>query len=203
MNMMREAGDLTDDDDEVRRHLARRWVDVKHPHRMSARRKRLEMKYNPLIRLLGASRSSPLTHLCLPVRKPDIKITVVESGRASDSSDERLQNKFGAAHNTTDSDESSDTGINTDWNSSGMGEFDGRIQPARPLPIKAEPPSSSPPPYVKVTLSDEDVKPVIPRRPPPAKQGLVEDKKPIIEVRPSTRLLRVKLNPLAVTAERR
>lgn len=55
MSMMRETGDLTDDEDEVRRHLARRWVDTKHPHRMSARRKRLEMKYNPLIRLLGAS----------------------------------------------------------------------------------------------------------------------------------------------------
>ncbi|CDR48662.1 hypothetical protein NBRC10512_001376 [Rhodotorula toruloides] len=162
MSMMRETGDLADDEDEVRRHLARRWVDTKHPHRMSARRKRLEMKYNPLIRLL------------------DIKITVVESGKHSDSNDERRQNKFGAALNATDSDEPSDASIDTDWNSSGMGEFNGRIAPARPLTVKAEPPSSSPPPYLKVAHSDEDVKPVIPRQ--QAVRGAIEDKKPVIEL---------------------
>ncbi|GEM11524.1 RAD26-like SNF2 family DNA-dependent ATPase [Rhodotorula toruloides] len=164
LNLMREAGELTDDPDEVRRHLARRWVDTKHPYRMSARRKRLEMKYNPLIRLL------------------DIKITVVESGKHSDSNDEYHQNKFGAALNTTDSDEPSDTGIETDWNSSGMGEFDGRITPARSLPVKAEPPSS-PPPFIEASTSEEDVKPVIPRQlRRHVVQGVGEDRKPIIEL---------------------
>lgn len=39
----------------VRRHLSRRWVDRKHPERMTDERRALEEKYNPLIKLLSKS----------------------------------------------------------------------------------------------------------------------------------------------------
>lgn len=64
MDAAREGGELSDDPDEVRRHLARRWVDKKNPSAMTARRKQLELKYNPLIRMLRARSSSSPRRCC-------------------------------------------------------------------------------------------------------------------------------------------
>ena len=44
-----------DDPEVVRKHLSRRWVDRKHPDRMTDERRALEEKYNPLIKLLSKS----------------------------------------------------------------------------------------------------------------------------------------------------
>lgn len=62
-----------DDPEVVRKHLSRRWVDRKHPDRMTDARRAMEEKYNPLIKLLSKSGlcsfnalTRVLTHTTLP-----------------------------------------------------------------------------------------------------------------------------------------
>lgn len=50
-----QAAEYDDDPEEVRKHLSRRWVDRRNPELMPASRKRMEERYNPLIKLLGTS----------------------------------------------------------------------------------------------------------------------------------------------------
>ncbi|BGP43320.1 hypothetical protein JCM10450v2_007470 [Rhodotorula kratochvilovae] len=166
MDALRGAGDLSDDPDEVKRHLARRWVNKKNPNAMSARRKQLEEKYNPLVRMLK------------------VKIQVVSGpAHGADSDDERRHAQDAHALNITDPD--------TDWSSDGMGEHNGKI-PAHPKRASSPPPrgrvkteSPSPQKVFKLEYDEmSNVKPqVTPSTLPPfplSKGKSPEDVKPVI-----------------------
>jgi hypothetical protein len=58
-----EGRDTEDDDaDEITRHLRRKWVNKRHPERMTKARAKMEEKHNPLITLLSECKSrSPRT----------------------------------------------------------------------------------------------------------------------------------------------
>ncbi|BGP19952.1 hypothetical protein JCM10213_006729 [Rhodosporidiobolus nylandii] len=118
-DVLAEHNDYSDDEDTIRKHLARRWVNRKHPERMTAQRKALELKYNPLIRLL------------------DCKIVVVEGGKddersGSDDGDGRFDDTHVAVHTDTEASYSSDDHPDTDWGTDGMGEFNGMVKTPPP-----------------------------------------------------------------------
>ncbi|GAA5907695.1 hypothetical protein JCM6882_008950 [Rhodosporidiobolus microsporus] len=169
------GGDHSDDEETIRKHLKRRWVRKGNPTHMSAERKALELKYNPLIALLN------------------IKLTVVQGSEPSGSDSDR---RHGADHthiaNETDSDESSDEkpagepasseGDDTDWGSDGMGKFNGHVK----LPDRRAQP------LVQPDSDEEDVKPKISTTPQgspvkpfdalPAQPASPEDIKPVIVI---------------------
>ncbi|KPV71875.1 uncharacterized protein RHOBADRAFT_56261 [Rhodotorula graminis WP1] len=148
VNTVKGGGELSDDPDEVKKHLARRWFDRKNPNVMSARRKQLELKYNPLVRMLN------------------VEIQVgASSSRVANSDEERRQDLH--IENLTDPD--------TDWSSPGMGDLNDSvvIRPRREPPphARSRVETDSPPPHkgkgkskeVKLEYDDmdEDVKPVV------------------------------------------
>ncbi|GAA5906753.1 hypothetical protein JCM8208_006377 [Rhodotorula glutinis] len=169
-NAVRGGVELSDDPDEVKKHLARRWLDRKNPTVMSARRKQLELRYNPLVRMLN------------------VEIQVgASSGRAANSDEERRQDLH--VENLTDPD--------TDWSSPGMGDLNDRvvIRPRREPPphamsrVKTDSPSPHKGEGKEVKLEwdemDEDVKPLVTpvKRAAPlttVKRESPEDVKPVI-----------------------
>lgn len=112
-----------DDPEVVRKHLSRRWVDRKHPDRMTDARRAMEEKYNPLIKLLN------------------VRIIVVQGGKATDSGEERKHSKGAAILVQTDDELDSDSD-GVDWNSDGMGAYKNviKLPPRPPRPtVKTEP----------------------------------------------------------------
>ncbi|GAA5862724.1 hypothetical protein JCM3774_001897 [Rhodotorula dairenensis] len=123
-NDVMAAADGQDNPELVRKHLVRRWVDRKHPDRMTEARRALEEKYNPLIKLLN------------------IHIVVIQGGKSADSDEERKHSKGAALLVKTDDElDSSSDSDNVDWNSDGMGAYRNVIKlPPRPRPVvKTEP----------------------------------------------------------------
>ncbi|GAA6005259.1 uncharacterized protein JCM10292_005359 [Rhodotorula paludigena] len=159
MHALRNDNGLSDNEEEVKKHLARRWVNKKNPSAMSARRKALELKYNPLVKLLN------------------VQITVISTpDKPVDSDEERRAAANAHIVNLTDD----ESGPDTDWDTDGMGELNGSIRP-RPRPAAAQrkvktDESSSPvkregddekkPRVLKLEM-DEDVKPSALRPQPP------------------------------------
>ncbi|GAA5973582.1 hypothetical protein JCM11641_007134 [Rhodosporidiobolus odoratus] len=161
------ASAMSDDEEQVRKHLSRRWVNKKHPDRMSAQRKALELKYNPLVTLLN------------------IELTVVEAVDAagSDSEAER-RNADRAVANHTDSEASSldDESDDTDWGSDGMGAFNGTIKtPPNRLLRKLE---ATPSPEAFTDEDEDEPRSTTPfgspTKPVPVKMESPVDTKPII-----------------------
>lgn len=130
----------------VRKHLSRRWVDRKHPDRMTDARRALEEKYNPLIKLLSKSDlyepdmwTGVLTRHSFP--RADVRIIVVQGGKATDSGEERKHSKGAAILVQTDDELDSDSD-GVDWNSDGMGAYKNviKLPPRPPRPaVKTEP----------------------------------------------------------------
>ncbi|GAA5839010.1 hypothetical protein JCM11251_007852 [Rhodosporidiobolus azoricus] len=171
------GGDLSDDEAVIRKHLSRRWVTKTDPTRMTAERKALELKYNPLISLLN------------------IKLTVVAGSEFSGSdSDRRNRADHTHFHNETDSDGSSspDTpahrassdGDDTDWDTDGMGHLNGTVKfPDRrrvqPLLHNAEEEEEDVKPKISTTPQGSPDKPFVPL-PAPAAAASPVDVKPVI-----------------------
>ncbi|GAA5874343.1 hypothetical protein JCM1840_001353 [Sporobolomyces johnsonii] len=103
------------DQAEVLKHLKRRWVLKGAPDLMSARRKKLELAFNPLIALLDVK---------ITVVQDDEKDDDIASGSASDSgshSDFGSSRKRGQQSHRIDSSRLwNETDDDTDWHSDGM-----------------------------------------------------------------------------------